>query len=214
MCKFTKCPGRVNNFPGALFHHLYPRNRRLYDSLHALYLIPTAEMHGGLLQGCWQGLGGRLGVSPVYRMKRWEPQQDRHLQSNKILQGDQERWRTVISWAWSHGTDWAGTSTAEHVHRGARNEGQSQEHSNCCSYLRLWLAPPKAQLSILHRAASGQMGDIKEAHFRNPPQSQLGFANLFGQSWHPDSSLTWQLVRASSCHPNPLYLSVPKWNCI
>lgn len=29
-------------------------------------------MHGGLLQGCWQGLGGRLGVSPVYGMKRWE----------------------------------------------------------------------------------------------------------------------------------------------
>lgn len=35
------------------------------------------------------------------------------------------------------------------IHRGAQNEGQSQEHGACCSHPRLWLAPLKAQLSIL-----------------------------------------------------------------
>lgn len=79
------------------------------------------------------------------------------------------------SWYRLGGDIWA-VNPQLSIHRGAWNEGQSQEHSNCCSYLRLWLAPLQAQLSVLHGAASGQMGDIKEAHFRNLPQNQLGFA--------------------------------------
>lgn len=50
------------------------------------------------------------------------------------------------------------------IHRDAQNEGQSQEHRGCGSQQKLWLAPLKAQLSILSTQSSlrtdgGHQGD-------------------------------------------------------
>lgn len=59
-----------------------------------------------------------------------------------------------------------------------------------------------------------QEGQLEEAHFRNLPQSQLGYAKPLWSELAA-SSLTWHPIRAPPpLPPSPLYLSTSLPNCI
>lgn len=91
-------------------------------------------------------------ASAVHRIERWEPLLDRQTIRRSCLWGSQERWNDVTSRAWGHGTSWAGTLGQQvhsaHAQRWFRRNVRNKNTGAAVSRLRL--APPQAQLSVLH----------------------------------------------------------------